>query len=109
MNEFALDMLLLSRLCSTVRMTSSGSISAKPCFVFFVGACPTDGAALYEGAVHNGETSNGDILVDIEAQYGQRQYIGDFPMYFNKGIYVALTTNMKSITIQYLEDVGHLK
>lgn len=104
MNEQTKAVLELSKACSVRRLTASGLVSHKPCFVFYVNICPTDGAALYEGAVHNGETSGAEVLLDIERQYGQDNPKFLVPMYFNKGIYLALTTNMKSITIQYLEE-----
>lgn len=104
MNDQCKAMLEFSKACSVRRLTVSGVVSSKPCFVFFVSFCPEDGAALYEGAIHNGETANAEVLLDGESQYGQSKYHGCIPMYFNKGLYLALTTNMKSITIQYLEE-----
>jgi len=104
MNEQCQAMLDMSKACSTRRLTASGPVSRKPCYVFFVSFCPEDGAALYEAAVHNGETAASEVLLDGESQYGQSKYHGCIPMYFNKGIYYAHTTNMKSCTIQYFEE-----
>ena len=104
MNEYIKPILEVSKACVTVRKTASGLVTHRPAYVFFISSCPTDGAALYEGAVHNGETSGADVLIDIERQYGQDHSQLALPVYFNRGIYLALTTNMKSITIQYLEE-----
>jgi len=103
MNEYAKAILELSKACSVRRFEASSVVTAKPCYVFFISACPTDGAALYEGALHNGESSSDENLLDIESQYAQDYYEFYPPLYFNRGLYLALTTNMKSITVQYLE------
>lgn len=103
MNDQYKAMFEVSKACTTVRLTASGKVSSKPCFVFFISFCPEDGAALYEASIHNGETAAAEVLLDGESQYGQSKYHGCVPMYFNKGIYYAHTTNMKSCTIQYFE------
>ena len=103
-NEYASGLLELSRLATTELITASRLVSAKPVWLLFVSFCPTDGAALYEGSLQDSETTLVDTLIDAEAQYGQCKAQLHTPMYFNKGLYVTLTTNMKSITVQYLID-----
>lgn len=103
MNEYAKAILDLSKSCSIRRLTASGVVSARPCYVFFISSCPNNGGLVYEGAVHNGETSSAEVLIDIKGLYGQNKDNPPLPMYFNKGIYLALTANLTSITIQYFE------
>lgn len=104
MNEFAKAILDLSKACSTRRVTASGMVSSKPCFIFAISGCPTDPGVAFLAEVHNGETSSAEVLMDMATHYREARVYPYIPLYFNRGIYLALTTNVKSITIQYLEE-----
>lgn len=104
MNEYSKAILELSKMCVVKRLTASGMVTSKPCYVFFISACPDNGGLVYEGALHNGETSSEEILYDIKGLYGQNKANPSLPLYFNKGLYAAITANLESIIVQFCED-----
>lgn len=102
MNNLVAAVLELSRLCRTECLTASGIVSRTPGYVFGVHVCPEDGAALYAAELYNGVSAIEELKLSFEAQYAADQWINSVPLYFSKGLYIACTTNIKNVTIQYL-------
>lgn len=98
------EILKLSKEAITEYVTSSRKITAKPCWVFLVLLNPEDAALVSQAYIRNGETSSSEIILAPASQFGYNNPIGPIPVYFNKGIYVDLDTNITGMTIQYLLD-----
>ena len=103
-NEFASGLLELSRLAFTERVNSSRCVSSKPLWLLSACVEPDDAEDKSEVHLINGETSSGTIIYSLKAQYAHSDHGTPIPVYFNRGLYVALTDNADAITIQYLVD-----
>ena len=104
MNEFAEGILDLSRHCFTQYITSSRVVTAKPCFLFKVLIAPTTVGTATRGYIRNGETIAADIVLNLGAQYAHPTHDGDIPIYFNRGLYVELNSNVVGVTVQYYRE-----
>lgn len=103
-NEFGAGILELSRMATTEYMTGSKTVSDKPCWVLSVVTAMTNtntGAILY---LRNGETILSDILLNWSAKCANPSHNAPYPLYFNRGLYVELNTNVAGVTVQYLQD-----
>ena len=98
------ELLKISKECSTEYVTSSRRVTSKPCWVFLVLLNPEDAVLVSQAYIRNGETSSAEIILAPASQFGYNNPIGPIPVYFNKGIYVDLATNITGATIQYLFD-----
>jgi len=103
-NEFASGLLELSRLASTERVTSSRMVSAKPCWLLSCCVEPDDAEDKSEVHLINGETSGGEIIYSLKAQYAHADHGTPVPIYFNRGLYINLADNADGLTVQYLVD-----
>jgi len=103
-NEFASGLLELSRLAITERVTSSRMVSSKPVWMITCCVEPDDAEDKSEVHLINGETSGGEIIYSLKAQYAHSDHEHGIPVYFNRGLYVNLADNADAITIQYLVD-----
>lgn len=103
-NEFASALLELSRLASTERVTSSRKVSAKPVWVVSATVEPDNPEEKSQAKLINGEISTQEVLFNFKGQYAHPTHCGAIPIYFNKGLYVELTDNVESVTVQYLVD-----
>jgi len=99
--EFAKGILDLSKHCSTEYITGSRKVTHKPCYLFKVVVAPTTIGTASRAYLRNGETSSGEILLDLASQYAHPTHGDEFPIYFNKGLYVELNTNVVGVTVQY--------
>lgn len=103
-NEFGAGVLELARLATTEHITASRKISAKPVWLF---CCVVTPSAVDGGAIvylRNGETDAAEKLYDFRGQYSQLTHNGPFPIYFNRGLYIELSTGAQGVTVQYLQD-----
>ncbi len=87
--------------CIIERRTGSGMITPGPSLIFSITASPAVAGAS-ELKVYDGENATGNLLYDVIGATGDPEHVVfPLPLYFGRGIYVALTTNMGSVTIQY--------
>jgi len=98
------EILKISKECFTEYVTASRTVTAKPCWVFNVIIDPINAILVTQCYLRNGEMLASEILVGIATQFSNPDHIGGFPMYFNKGLYVELNTNLTGMTVQYLVD-----
>ena len=103
-NEFASGLLELVRLTSSERIDSSRLVSSKPLWLMSVTVEADNAGNKTQCILINGETSSGEILFNLKAQYAHPTHCGCFPFYFNRGLYIDLTDNVNAVTIQYLVD-----
>ena len=103
-NELASGLLELSRLAVTECVTTTRLVTSKPCWVLFVSFAPIDAAALFLASLENSEITLVDTLIQCRSFYGQTKIQPPIPLYFNRGLFVTLEYNTKSVTLQYLED-----
>jgi len=101
MNDFIKGILDLSKSCSTEYITGSRKVTHKPCYLFKVLVAPTIIGTASRAYLRNGETSSADILLDLASQYAHPTHEGELPIYFNRGLYVELNSNVVGITVQY--------
>lgn len=103
-NEFASGLLELSRLATVERITSSRRVSSKP--VWLLSGCvePDDTTDKSQVGLFNGETSSAVLIYRLKAQYAHADHGTPVPVYFNRGLYIALEDNADAVTIQYLVD-----
>jgi len=104
MNDYVDGIIALAKRATTVRITSSGTLSTKPCLILSVIVEPDNASNKSQAKLINGETSSQEILVVLKAQYSHPTHNGPFPMYFNRGLYIDLTDNVDSCTVQFLLD-----
>jgi len=102
MNEFAKALLELSKECTTEYVKSSRCITADPCWVFNITCNPTNAGAATTAYLRNGELISSNILLTIVSQYFYPNLVNMLPIYFNKGLYIELNTNLTGVSIQYL-------
>ena len=93
-----------SKKCSTEYVTSSRMVTSRPCFIFDIVISPTDADAKSIAYLRNGETINAGILMNFSARYSHPLQAACLPMYFNKGLFVELNTNVVGVTVQYLTE-----
>ena len=99
MNEAILE---LGKACSLVMMTASGQITPGPSYIFSFDLSPDNAAAVWQLDIYNGENAAGEHKFCMEGQFVPRHLCYSTPLYFRRGIYVALTTNICSVTVQFL-------
>lgn len=92
----------LSKLCTTEYVTSSRMVTTKPCWIFDIVISPTDADSKSIAYMRNGEIATSDILMNFSARYSHPLQAACLPMYFSKGLYVELNTNVVGVTVQYL-------
>lgn len=92
-----------SRLISLGRVTASGRVSERPCFVYSIcGIGLAQASNVY--TIYDGHSTAGKAMFRLVAG----QYAADFrlfasPLYFANGLYVDFTTNGEEACIQFLE------
>ncbi len=78
-------------------------LSAVPCFIFAM-SIHSDGGGEADAIVYNGQAADPDNdhfqLFCADERYRQSAWMP--PLFFHKGIYVDIGTNVDSVTIQYL-------
>ena len=99
-----IEILKLSKEASTEYVTGSRKVTQKPCWVLNVVAHPTNAGAVTLGYLRNGEIVTAEILYAYASQYSFPTHMGILPIYFNKGLYIELNTNLTGMTVQYLVD-----
>jgi len=98
-NEALLE---LSSSCTSVMLTASGQISPGPNYLFCIDLSPEDATAVWQLDVYDGETEDGRHLFKLEGQFLSRHLAFHPPHYLTRGLYLKFTTNIGSVTVQYL-------
>jgi len=102
MHEYAQAILDLSKDCTIEFVTGSRSLTDKPCWIFSVIPDIGPGDKIAQVTLRNGETPISDILVVLYGEYSCPIFQGSLPLYFNRGLYVAVEQDTAGVTIQYL-------
>lgn len=98
-NEAILE---LGKACSTVMLEASGLITPGPSYIFAIDLSPEDATGVFQLDIYNGENNTGVHKFKLEGQFVPRHLCYHPPLYFRRGIYLAFTTNIGSVTIQFL-------
>ena len=104
MDDYVKGLLDFSRHCSTEYITGSRMVTSKPCFLCKVLVAPTTIGTASRVYLRNGEIISDDVLLNLGSQYAHPTHDGDIPIYFNKGLYVELNTNVVGVTVQYYRE-----
>lgn len=86
----------------TERVTASGQVCLTPCFVFAVSVEPTDGNAVFDAHLYDGHSVVSREKLTFTTQNASPIFCPCVPMFFRRGLYVYLETNVASITVVYL-------
>jgi len=98
------ELLKLAKEASVEYVTGSRAVTAKPCWILNVIVDPTDATLVTQGYLRNGEMIASEILVGLASQFSHPTHIPAFPLYFNRGLFVELNTNIAGVTVQYIND-----
>lgn len=98
-NEAILE---LGKACSTVMLEASGLITPGPSYIFAIDLSPEDATLVFQLDVYDGENASGNHLFKLKGQFVPRHLCYSTPLYFRRGIYLAFTTNIGSVTIHFL-------
>jgi len=84
------------------RIITSRCVSVGPCLLSFVLPEQTqlDGASQYK--IFNGQSDQAPLIIQQSFTYPYAPIPLQVPAYFHRGLYVDLTLNIASITVQYL-------
>ena len=85
----------------TERVTVDRCIASGPCFIYHLAlASNSSGAATAD--IYNGISAKGDVKIDLTC-VDDHWNSQDFwpPMYFDRGIYVDVGSNVKSVIVRY--------
>lgn len=96
------EILQLSKECVTENISASRLITSKPCFIFGVNIIPTTPSTVAILYLRNGELVTSDILIGFKGVDGMLTYAPILPVYFNKGLYLELNSNVGQSSVQYL-------
>jgi len=88
----------------TRRITSSGLICDRPCWVFsLIGNDYSNTYSLMN--VHNGRSTAGTIILDLAGNSnGSDIVVFNQPVYFTKGVYVEFSSNGYSCFVQFVPE-----
>jgi len=90
----------------TESITEETLISSRPCLVRHI--CLTaDGSNNPIAIIYNGENANSPLRLALACL--AKTHFGDcfdLPVYFSRGIYVVISTDITLFTIQYNEEVN---
>lgn len=86
----------------TVRVVSSAIVSKGPCILLCVHVAPSTQGNVYAVEVYNGENAQGVQMYDYRGQYSPESTQFGWPIYCNRGLYLALSTNLTSVTVTIL-------
>ena len=86
----------------TNRLTASGVLSLKPCWLFTImGNAYADASSLIR--LYNGRSTSGNVMLDLSgSQYGSDIVIFNTPLFFKDGMYADFYSNGYSIFAQFL-------
>ena len=91
----------------TASIVATAFLSTPPCLVRHI--CLTaDGSNNPIALVYNGENANSPLKLALACL--AKTHFGDcfdVPVYFSRGIYVTISTDITLFTIQYQEEVAH--
>jgi hypothetical protein len=83
------------------RVTASRVVSPTPCLLFSV-ALASDGVGEADAGIYNGQGLGDELLYDLFAvDEAMDSLIFPYPVYLSKGLYIAIGTNVASVTVQY--------
>jgi hypothetical protein len=90
-----------SKAIVTERVTADGCICESPAFIFHLAiASDSNGAAT--ATIYNGSSPKAEQKIDmttIDDYYSQHDYWP--PMFFSRGIYVDVGSNVSSVIVRY--------
>lgn len=88
----------------TKRITASGLICDRPCWVYSMIGNDYDSASSLMN-VHNGRDTGGEIKLDLSGTtYGSDIVVFNIPVYFSKGVYVNFASNGYSCFAQFIPE-----
>lgn len=102
MDEDLKAKLALWREVITKRITTSERVCLTPCFVFAVSFELTDGTLVYDCHLYDGSGVAEEEKLTFVGQFTPPQFCPSTPMFFRKGLYAHLETNVASMTIMYI-------
>lgn len=102
MEETLDERLAFWRQVITERVTASGQVCVTPCYVFAVSVEATDGSAVIDAHLYDGHSTAEKEKITFTNQYAHPQFCPVVPMFFRRGLYAYLETNVASITVMYL-------
>lgn len=83
------------------RVTADSVLSRKACFVHGVHLTGSSGGAS-TATVYNGESTGDDVKIDLScATSGRDNKRFAPPLYFDKGLYVDVGSNVTSVLVQW--------
>jgi len=84
-----------------IRLTSSKLVTFKPCFIKGMIGNPT-GSAKGSISFYSGNSANGELMFGMQVSTNMSQVVTLVtPLYFNKGLYVSIGSNVLCIAIMY--------
>lgn len=99
-NEAILE---LSKLCRPIRVTATGPVILGPCFLFSV-HFSADAVGVTTNQIHRGPSVADPVLFDLDTLTSSSfQHNFDPPVYFPRGIYVAVGLNLQYMVLHILE------
>lgn len=85
------------------RRTATGRVLLVPCLLFSV-VIVSDAVGVADGLLYNGASTGGDLITDLAClNGGMEQLKFNPPLYFDKGIYLVVGTNVESVLFQFME------
>ncbi len=85
------------------RATGSRVLTHKACYVY-AASIVSDGVGAADAALYDGESDQDEIKKDLAcAAGGMSAWLPGAPVYFGRGVYVKIGSNVKSIDVQYLD------
>lgn len=87
--------------CAFFRVTQSRLVESKPAYLFAAHLIASNVGAGTAG-IYNGHTDTGDLLVDLSApHYSRDRAVFIPPLFFSRGIYVSIGSNVVSVVLQF--------
>jgi len=83
------------------RVTVDTEVTGSPALIYSLTLC-SDGGGIADAVVYDGGSNKGDRKIDLRViDDDMRPLFFDPPLYFARGIYVDVGSNVESVLIQY--------
>jgi len=85
----------------TERVATSRCVASGPCYIYHL-ALGSNSSGVTTATIYNGISDKADVKIEMTAiddYFAQHDYWP--PMYFDRGIYVALGSNVLSVVVRY--------
>lgn len=84
------------------RITASRMLCKGPCYLSYVHSDPTASGSAMAVDVYDGENDSGDLKFTINNVNVHPPLSLPRPAYFRRGLYIKLTSNAASVSVQYM-------